>query len=75
MKKSVLFLSFVATIAMWSCGAKSTNGGAQGQDSTAMEQTIANKDCGENCYKNGDAANKDCSGADGKKCSHSCNKK
>lgn len=26
MKKSVLFLSFVAMIAMWSCGAKSNNG-------------------------------------------------
>lgn len=47
MKKSVLFLSFVAMIAMWSCGAKSNNGEAQGQDSTAMEQTIANKVCDE----------------------------
>ena len=47
MKKSVLFLSFVAMIAMWSCGAKSNNGEAQGQDSTAMEQNIANKVCDE----------------------------
>ena len=36
MKKSVLFLSFVAMIAMWSCGAKSNNGEAQGQDSTVL---------------------------------------
>lgn len=44
MRKSVVFLSFVAALAMWSCCGKSTQCESECQDSTAMKQEVR-KEC------------------------------
>ena len=44
MRKSIVFLSFVAAIAMWSCGGKNTQSEGECQDSAAMKQECQ-KEC------------------------------
>ena len=44
MRKSIVFLSFVAALAMWSCCGKSTQCESECQDSTAMKQEVS-KEC------------------------------
>ena len=44
MRKSIVFLSFVAAIAMWSCGGKNTQSEGECQDSADMKQECQ-KEC------------------------------